>query len=556
MFRKLVSNLAFSPALVGQIGFYAKRLRKEEVTRRIGLIFTCLALVVQVFTVFAPPEAANAASAQDLVRGGVKTMDEYLAHYDSNTNNIKDMFNAIGITRAELKAAGSHKSTVNSRNVPYSFGMQSQFSAAQGNHRYDFPLARGGTGTVYYQPLALWDTGANIKRGSTYDVFVGSSAVAGSFTIMLHCGNLNLQKPPHAPLCPTGTTGVYPKCTVPLKVCPTGTTGVYPKCTVPLKATPVATCQNLSVNKFSDTYQLSGTSAAAGGAKVTSYNYVIKRDGNIVDTIKHATSALSDTASTTQSAYGDYTVMLTIGSSIGSDTGPNCTSTFYITPPAKCSFNPLIPNGADCQPCPGDTTIWIKDSKCAAQIIYKKSANNISQNNVDATTTTARAGDRITYTLSLENSGNAPDVATPTENLTDVAEYADVVDTGGGTYDAEAKTLSWPAITLAPKSIETRLFTVKVFDDIPSIGQGTSDKMSYDCKINNTFGNTVSINIDCPVQKQVIEQTVAELPHTGPRENIIYASAALSIITYFYLRSRQVKKEIRLIRRDFNAGTI
>ena len=30
MFRKLVSNLAFSPALVGQLGFYAKRLRKEE----------------------------------------------------------------------------------------------------------------------------------------------------------------------------------------------------------------------------------------------------------------------------------------------------------------------------------------------------------------------------------------------------------------------------------------------------------------------------------------------------------------------------------------------
>ena len=52
MFRKLVSNIAFSPALVSQLGFYAKRLRKEETTRRIGLIFTVLALVVQSFEVF------------------------------------------------------------------------------------------------------------------------------------------------------------------------------------------------------------------------------------------------------------------------------------------------------------------------------------------------------------------------------------------------------------------------------------------------------------------------------------------------------------------------
>ncbi len=59
MFRKLVSNLAFSPALVGQLGFYAKRLRKEEATRRAGLVFVALALVVQSFSVFSPPESAT-----------------------------------------------------------------------------------------------------------------------------------------------------------------------------------------------------------------------------------------------------------------------------------------------------------------------------------------------------------------------------------------------------------------------------------------------------------------------------------------------------------------
>ena len=67
MFRKIVSNLTFSPALVGQLGFYAKRLKKEEATRRIGLIFTALALVVQSFAVFTPPESANAANGNNVV---------------------------------------------------------------------------------------------------------------------------------------------------------------------------------------------------------------------------------------------------------------------------------------------------------------------------------------------------------------------------------------------------------------------------------------------------------------------------------------------------------
>ena len=55
MFRRIFSNLSFSPALVGQLGFYAKRLRREEATRRLGLVFTALALVVQSLAVFSPP---------------------------------------------------------------------------------------------------------------------------------------------------------------------------------------------------------------------------------------------------------------------------------------------------------------------------------------------------------------------------------------------------------------------------------------------------------------------------------------------------------------------
>jgi hypothetical protein len=70
MFRKLVSNATFSPALAGQLGFYARRLKNEEATRRAGVIFTILALVLQSFAVFSPPEPPQAARSNDLIYCG------------------------------------------------------------------------------------------------------------------------------------------------------------------------------------------------------------------------------------------------------------------------------------------------------------------------------------------------------------------------------------------------------------------------------------------------------------------------------------------------------
>lgn len=43
------------------------------------------------------------------------------------------------------------------------------------------------------------------------------------------------------PLCPQGTTGTYPNCVVPQPVCPTGTTGTYPHCVVPTPHCPTGT---------------------------------------------------------------------------------------------------------------------------------------------------------------------------------------------------------------------------------------------------------------------------------------------------------------------------
>ncbi|MDB5177722.1 MAG: hypothetical protein JWO61_105, partial [Candidatus Saccharibacteria bacterium] len=135
-------------------------------------------------------------------------------------------------------------------------------------------------------------------------------------------------------------------------------------------------------------------------------------------------------------------------------------------------------------------------------------------------------------------------------------EYSTLIDQGGATFNDQNKILTWPSVTLAAGQKQSRTLAVQLMKDVPSTNTGTGIPSSYDCKMANTFGNTVMIGVECPPQKVVVEQIVGELPKTGPRENLIFAGALLSVVVYFYARARQTGKEIRLIRRDVHVGTI
>ena len=72
MFKKLVTNLPYSPGLLNQVGFYTKRLKQEEFVRRMGLIFGVLALLLNLnLTMFAPEASVLASPANDVVSGGI-----------------------------------------------------------------------------------------------------------------------------------------------------------------------------------------------------------------------------------------------------------------------------------------------------------------------------------------------------------------------------------------------------------------------------------------------------------------------------------------------------
>ena len=534
MFKKIISRLPYSPSMVQSLGFYAKRLRKEEATRRIGLVLTALALVVQSFVVFSPPESANAASSSDMIYGGISNGSQLLAHYDANTNNIRDLFSTIGITRAELSAATGNVQRLSSNIGSYSWGMTPQFGAARGEGSYTVKASQGGTRTFYYRPHHLWGN-------FTYQGFVGSSARIGWFAIMFNCGNLIMGGIPPAPTCPPGQVGTYPNCSTPPQ--------------------PTATCNALTVNNNKDIYQFTANASAANGATIKEYVFTIYKGNTLVKTIK----STKPTVTHQSKDPGTYKVVLTVKTSLGDKTSTACEKPFTIPEPERCPQNPnLLKDDPKCQPCPGDSTLWINDEKCSASFVQTKKAINMTQDNADASKVTAKSGDKITYTLSAHNKGLNEEEYVFRDYVGDLLEYADIVDNGGGTLTKDTNgsgdnqnshILTWSGVKIKPGETQERSFTIQIKSNISAMATGHSNATSYDCRIDNTFGNTVSFNVDCPAPK-VVEQTVAQLPKTGPGENMLFAGILAAVVVFFYARSRQLSQEVRIIRHDMSAGTI
>jgi hypothetical protein len=527
MFRRIVSNLAFSPALVGQLGFYAKRLRKEEATRRIGLVFVALALVVQSFAVFSPPESANAANADNVIYSGVRDTADLLGVYDrgvdsAGRNDIRQIYAQFGVTRADL--ANTQPGTY------YTGDFNNQLKS----------LGRADWGVAWRTPVKVANTNTNIYTGGfigthgkswPMKALIGHRAVDGAwFAITLDCGNLVYVVPP------------------------------------PPVVQPAAVCSALNVVPISRTdVRLDATASATNGATISGYTFVVKdANGMMVSTQKVSSAAATASLQRTLTKDGTYSASVIVSTSLGDKTDANCAKNFTISPEARCVYNTsLVQSSPDCKPCLKDSKLWYKDKSCIPSFTLTKTVRNITQSLIDANNTTARPGDQLQYTLTVKNVGKDQGSYTMSDNVADVMEYADIVDLGDGSIvakDAQNSVLppvaTWPAFTaMKPGDVIQRTILVKVKNTIPAMATNQASPQSYDCKITNTFGDTINVGIECPPEK-VTEQVITQLPHTGPKENVIFSALIVAVAVYFYARSRQTSKEIRLIRRDLNAGTI
>ena len=518
MFRKIVSQLSFSPALVSQLSFYAHRLKKEQTTRKLGLIFVALALVVQSLVVFQPPEPANASNPADFIPGGLgsgsnASLNAFLGPYDRNERNLKDIMNYYGITRAEI-AGAQFGSFMTPNKISWGFEARAGSSPVTITNSAGTPVT-----TIHGRPLTIANGVTDIYG------FIGHSSHIGWFAIMSYCGNLVTEGYPSPPPPPPAPAKVETS-----KKAVNVTQGN-------VDATKVAAKVNDRVQFTLSAKNTGGTTATRVELQdnlkdVLTYSKLVDNGGGTFNAATGVLSWPSVSIAPGQTVEKKFTVQM--NSSLETTKKEcNMVNTFYsntITLPVGCTLPP--PN-----------------------VIFSKTALNISHGNVDATKLTAKENDRITYTLVAENKGGSPKDVKFEDNIGDILEYSKLVDNGGGSYNETTRVLSWPTISLKAGAKEIRTFTVQILATIPATPQGTSEPSSYDCRLENVFGNDVIINVTCPTPK-VIEQIVPELPQTGPRENMLFAGIVLAVAAFFYFRSKQLGTEVRLIRRDLNGGTL
>ncbi len=186
MFKKLVSNLTFSPALISEVGFYARRLREEEVTQRFTLLFVALALTMQSLAVFSPPESANASSEQDIIRGGVSSLDDLLVQYDQNKEDVKDIYSAVGITRSEILNA--KPAVIQAKDTIYLMTRYGKMSSDEREVSISYAKSSGGMGIRYFSPIAKKNADPISFQGWT-----GHSTALGWFGIIKTNGGIVTQ---------------------------------------------------------------------------------------------------------------------------------------------------------------------------------------------------------------------------------------------------------------------------------------------------------------------------------------------------------------------------
>jgi len=518
MFRKLVSNLGFSPALVGQLAFYAKRLKKEETTRRLGLLFTVFALIIQAFVVFAPPTSANSADSNDMCPGVTRDSDgarKIKACYNNNTRNFKDTMTYFGISKSELWKAldkgGAWRYTTTYKNW-YTFGHESRSSDVK---NYSSAVAGKLYARKWKNTIQTRQWGWKGQSGET------------EFIILADCGNLALKR----------------------------------------LLKPSAKCVSLTASKHDiavgDSIVLTAKSATDDGAEISGYDF--QQDGPGANDAKASvkTSDESTTWQRTLPTAGTYNFTVNIDTTNNKDniTAKSCVEVVTVaTKPQepKCPYNPALP--VDDVRCKPDCTTNPELPGCAPDIEITKTAVNRTQNDIDATTKKANAGDVIVYTITIKNTGKTAGTVALDDVLADSLEYSQLTEVGGGSYDSTTQALSWGSLTIQPGTTTTRQFVMTIYNPIPAMARNHGSPDSYDCVMSNVVRKDgegmIKVPVDCPVVKEVVEQTVTQLPHTGPTENMVFAGLLLTVVSYFYARTRLMRKEVRLIRRDVNVGTI
>lgn len=658
MFKKIISELPFNPGLVYQLRFYSNRLKEENSIRRLGMIFTVLAMGVQMLAILVPAKTSLATSANDIIYGA-SSKNSVINSLNTGRDNygredIKEIYNYFGISIKDIE--NSTLTEIRSQERNY---ISTGRSHSEG---VDVPVSIPGTSTIIYErSLSVWDTGG---YENCYRVLTGTASSGKlngrNFWIILGscgsteggCGNIVFEALPNV-----AKPEIYKEAVVDVELKPNNTfvyrvnfrnngnaplTGVIIKDTLaaeyelveqysPVANTFSSNGQELTwnfrdiepspswhelairvkikqISEAKKTVCNSATLYSSNGGEVSTVNDESARcinidnscpgtdlpapDGNkdkckvicvdgstVLYTRKNdcpkPVAACESLKVTSKPSWNQRKFEVSFNLSRGaaltdaellinnkvvknfgaiSKTGVfDYTHTFAnqggnsITVKAKPKNETQYISGLSC-------TITENITQPLSIINYQKSASNKTQDIQDFNNKTARAGDEIEYTLTINNRGNieAKDYVIDSDNLNDVLEYADITSYGDAYYDKINRRLTWPPQTIPANNSIAKKFIVKVKSPIPTTPPSLSDKTSFNYRMTNTFGNTVSIDVDKPVAG-AIYQSVNQLPNTGPSPSLLISVFAFIVIGYFYARSRLLVKEVEIIRNELSA---
>ncbi len=181
-----------------------------------------------------------------------------------------------------------------------------------------------------------------------------------------------------------------------------------------------------------------------------------------------------------------------------------------------------------------------------------KTVENITQDLLgeDAINSKVQAGDVLEYQLSTLNSQDYERTGIlVTDYIGDILEYAELdlahLEKNGGRFDEETKSVVFENMTIPGNSALESTFRVQLMNPIPATNRVQASGTN-DCRIDNTYGNSVGMSVQCPFVKGI-----ETLPNTGPGTSLVAGMSITVLVGYFFARARLMTKEMDYIRTDY-----
>ena len=502
MLSDILGQLQYSPHALGQLANYARSMRHEESRRRIGLIATIIAIIIQSLSLITPPVSAAACSNNDVIECGAPTKGSNSKQWILDkmvSGDVKCLFtDTFGITKDDINAA-SWKN-INSRKDGVKYNSVGRLAQGTAEFPDEHPVSPNNCGTPFYiRGLEYWDS--NKINGSSYRALHGTSSRGQEFWILEDCGNITIRENDPAPApTPPAPTPVTPAPVTPTPVTPTPPAPVAPTPGFDM-AIDTLNCSVVDGWVFSP-------ETPTGNTKVAIYFYSNPKANGPVEGIETFATINRSDVNNARGWSGTHGYSVAVPSSlqngksyvvevliIGNDSLMKYYKTGVIGPcgsatvTQNCTYGPNIgqaapnndPNQCPKFVCPAGTQnagaqVTVQNSTtCPPVVVVTPKPNLVISKSYQigavSRESVVKAGQEFTYLISYKNLGpGSADNIVITDNLPKELEFVKVVNIDSSyvqktstTSGTEVK-ISFPAGTLlgVESAVRTIEITVKV----------------------------------------------------------------------------------------------